>query len=263
MKSKQILFLLALSWTVFPAIASAQEEKAVKFGFYVDRGIVASRTLVLNEALTERISEIGNRIADVSGRRDLKYTFRVINDPIINAYSASGGFIYINTGLLDILQSEDELAGILGHEIAHTNLDHQIGFIRKAHESAMIGSIFGTLAGAALGAGLASAASSYATQRMAMDFGQQVGDLLSNALATAMVEGYGKDQELQADASSVRYSRNAGYDPMALVSVFKRLISIRNRLETRKGSYASALVNAEPGLEERAKKLEAANSKEK
>lgn len=94
-------------------------------------------TVVLNHKLNKRITEIGNRVAKASDKPEIKYTFRIINDSTINAYGADGGFVYINTGLLDVLESEDELAAILGHEIAHISKSHQINSLRSAHQKQM------------------------------------------------------------------------------------------------------------------------------
>lgn len=107
------LILLLLS---FPKVAFTADTKEVKFGFYQDKKVLSSMTVVLNHKLNKRITEIGNRVAKASDKPEIKYTFRIINDPTINAYAADGGFVYINTGLLDVLESEDELAAILGLE---------------------------------------------------------------------------------------------------------------------------------------------------
>ena len=68
-----------------------------------------------------------------------------------------------------------------------------------------------------------------------------------------MIKGYGKKQELEADALAIQYTKRANYDPNALVDVFKRLASIRNSLKINEQNYISSLINAEPGLEERIK----------
>lgn len=128
MRRKQIFIALFLFSLAFPKIVMAIDEKELKFGFYADRIVVSSQTILFNEALSKRISEIGNRVAKASEGSDMKYTLRIINNPAINAYSAAGGFIYVNTGLLDILESEDELASIIAHEIAHVSKSHQINF---------------------------------------------------------------------------------------------------------------------------------------
>lgn len=244
----------------------------LEFGFYADREIFATSTFVFNSALTKRISEIGNRVVLASDKPQIKYTFRVINSPVINIYAASGGFIYINTGLLDILDTEDELAAVLGHEIAHVSKRHQIHFMHSAAQAEFIGTAAGIAAGAALGVAASSMGGSsdsgyyYPTpaQQIASqlaDIGVQTGMALGQATAVCMIVGYGRAQELEADALSIQYTKRANYDYTALVSVFKKLISIRNRLESKQSTYMSSLINADPGLEERIKRVETLLSK--
>ena len=243
MHRKQVFLWLILLSLAFPKFVVALDEKEIKFGFYADRAVAASQTILFNDALVERISEIGNRIVKASGEEDMKYTFRVINDPTINAYSAAGGFIYVNTGLLDILESEDELAAILAHEIAHITNHHQIKFVYSAHRKKVAGQIAGFFFGVVLGAAGAAAmgpapspeSPSYSTYRQLtqqmVDLGFKVGEAMGYAMAVSMIKGYGKKQELEADRFAIQYTYKAGYDPYALVSVFKKLESIKNRLE--------------------------------
>ena len=120
MKVKHIIpTLVFFSLFVFPLISHAEYDEEMKFGSYADRLFISTHTILFDESINKRITEIGNRVAKVSDKPDTKYTFRIINDSNINAYSVSGGYIYINTGLLDVLESEDELASIISHEIAH------------------------------------------------------------------------------------------------------------------------------------------------
>lgn len=270
MKVKWIILIsLALFILTFPKIIFAGDDEEIKFGFYTDREVVATRTILFNDALNKRITEIGNRVTKSSGKSDMRYTFWVINDPTIGAYSAAGGFVYINTGLLDILESEDELASIMAHEIAHINKSHQINFIYALHRGEVAKEIMGAVTGGMLGALFETAATRYSysyrysylsTTGPMFDLGYRMGEPMGKGIGTAiavsMIKGYGKDQELEADALAVRYTKKAGYDPNALVSVFKKLISERNRLGINEKNYVSSLINAEPGLEERIKNAE-------
>jgi len=265
---KQIFLALILLSLAFPKFAVGVDEKEMKFGFYADRVVVATQTILFNDALSKRISEIGNRIIKASGEPDMNYTFRIINDPTINAYSAAGGFIYVTTGLLDILESEDELAAVLGHEIAHTSNNHQIKFVYSAHRKKVAGQVTGILLGVALGVagGMAMGpapspyTSSYSMHQQLVqqmvDLGFKVGGAIGDAMAVSMIKGYGKKQELEADRFAVQYTHKAGYNPNALVSVFKKLKSIKNRLEYKERVRTANLVNAEPGLEQRIKHAE-------
>jgi len=262
-----LVSLLTVSAALGAAGPSSQE---VKFGFYADREIFLNRTFVFNDVLTQRISEIGNRVASASGRPEIEYTFRVVNDPTINVYAASGGFVYINTGVLDILENTDELAAILGHEIGHVSQKHQIKFLQSAARSRATGKLagmaMGAMMGAALGAATAPSGSSYNSptysyqQQMSsqmMDVGIKAGMALGDAMSVSMIVGYGRSQELEADSLAIRYTKEAGHDPNALIRVFKKLASIRDNLKLNQDNYVSSLINAQPGLEERIKEAEA------
>jgi predicted Zn-dependent protease len=256
-----ISLLLAFPHIVKTAI---DKEKSQKFGYYTDRFLGSTETFVFDEKLNEKINEIGNRVEEAANSKNMQYTYRVINSPVINAYSVSGGFVYITTGLLDVLESEDELASIIAHEIHHINADHQIRFLYSAHRKKAAGEVGGLILGVFLGAALgqlgqsqSSISSSYNNSiitRQLVDLGMQAGQTISSALTISSIKGYGKKQELEADRYAVQHTKKAGYDPRAYVHVFERFIQIRDKLKMNKVAFISSLLNAKPGLEERIKK---------
>jgi predicted Zn-dependent protease len=256
---------------VFPFISHAEYDEETKFGFYADRFFISTHTILFDEALNKRINEIGNRVAKASGKLDVKYTFRVVNDPIINAYSAAGGYIYINTGLLDVLESEDELASVVAHEIAHTNKGHQIGFAKAARSAEISSFIIGSI----LSAAIATAISTVGQQSdspvvqgvtsgaLISGIDSQFAGAVVGGIVVHMLNGYGTENEIEADTLAIQYTKKAGYNPNAAINVFKRMINIRDRLEITENNYVSKLINAEPGLEERIKNAEDTISKAK
>lgn len=275
---KQILIGLALVSLIFPKIVLAIDEKELAFGYYADGWVVLTSTFLFNESLNTRINEIGNKVAKTSEVPDIKYTFRVVNDPAINAYSGAGGFIYVNTGLLDVLESEDELASVLAHEIAHISKHHQIDFAHAVDRRQRL--VSATISGVNVAVGVVGAtALAQATTAAATSagYGAQIAAQLNSTLAQSatssvlfgagnawlrsMISGYGRKLELEADALAIRYMKKAGYNPYALISVFKRYKSTKERLGLNERSYASHLINAEPGLDERIKYLEELISK--
>jgi predicted Zn-dependent protease len=247
---------------VSPETILAADATETRFGFYTDRATVSVLTVVISETLDRRVSEIGQRVAKTLDRPDMTWTFRVINDPAINAYSAAAGFVYVNTGLLDVLEAEDELAAVMAHEIVHTGNGHQIKFLRSANQKKAAGQAVGILLGAALavGTGMAvqsayspSASPALVNQSVSetMNLSMQVGQATGGAIAVSMIKGYGKKQELEADSQAIRCLEKAGYDPNALIRVLKKLMAIRDRLNITEKNYVSSLINAEPGLEQR------------
>lgn len=258
--------LVACWLFTWPQLGMALSDEEMKFGFHVDRGVLSQQVLVLHEAVNTKINAIGARLAKAAGKTDIQHTFRVVNDPTINAYSAAGGFVYVTTGLLDILESEDELAAVLAHELHHTNASHQINTIYAARRSEVAGRIAGTALYVVVGAGFAMLGAKTAqagyTQaapqvtEVGAKLGSGLGGLLGKSVTVSMVQGYGKDRELEADAQALQYLKKAGYDPKAFIRVLHRLISIRDQLEINEKNYTSSLINAEPGLEERLKTVE-------
>jgi len=132
--------LLFLTLAARPAVAQAAKD--VGRGHYVDALLHDGFQLLDDEQLTARVSEIGQKIVAASGNpQKYQFHFAIINDAIPTAISAAGGYVYVTTGLLRTIESEDELAAVLGHEVAHINERHPMhtGMGRKA-------SIFWTIA---------------------------------------------------------------------------------------------------------------------
>ena len=265
MKVKHIIpTLVFFSLFVFPLISHAEYDEEMKFGFYADRLFISTHTILFDEALNKRITEIGNKVAKVSDKTDMEYTFRIVNDPVINAYSTAGGYVYINTGLLDVLESEDELAFIISHEIAHACKNHSYKFALANRRSEIAGDILGMLLGSVIsvygGRAIESSDSPVVSgvgQGIAISGvdTKLVGAIVSETLIP-MLEGYGKENEIEADTLAVQYTKKAGYNPNAAINVFKKMMSIREKLNISEKNYVSKLMNAEPGLEERVKNAE-------
>ena len=284
MVKKQVAVVMILSHLIFSEFALAISEEEVKYGFYVDREMVARHTMLFNDSLINKISEIGDKIERASDKSDIKnkYIYRIINSAIPNAASVPG-FIYITTGLLENLKDEDEVATIIAHEIAHNSKSHQISFfngIRDRESTAELRStIVSELVGLAL-IGLQTKAyasintrnlspnqygyilSSQRQQRMQID--STVSKIKASstiALYESLSRGYTREQELEADKFAVRYTKKAGYSPYALITVLETLKSlgdggsVSNKLVSSKTNYVSHLINAEPGIEERMKNI--------
>lgn len=154
---------------------------------------------VYNDAeLVAYVNRIGQKIAAISHRPELEYVFTVIDSPDINAFALPGGFVYVNRGLLTYLNSEAQLAAVLGHEIGHITARHAV---RQQT--------------AARSANAASIALIFAT---GVDL-RETTSLISGAL----ISGYGRDMELEADSLGAEYLYKAGYDPNAMVEVIEVL----------------------------------------
>jgi len=261
MKSRVLTLICAISICFIPD-GSAVGVKEQKFGNYMDRLAVSSYVFVLNPAVNRRIDEIGQKLAKSSGIDDIDFTFRIISSPAINAYSLAGGFVYVSTGILDILENEDEIAAVLGHEIAHTTESHQV---RQMHSKAVKGAV-GTVGSLVLSQALATAASSMVpapqtrvhgsriqypsmtemiiydiNRQHAANLGGKLGSDIGVGITISMIEGYGKRHELEADSLAVEYLYRAGYDPEAMSRLFQKIGSLKKTLSAKQKSGISHL----------------------
>jgi len=154
--------------------------------------------------LVQYVNKVGQRVAAVSDRPELFYRFHVVDNTTINAFALPGGYIYIYRGLLTHMNSEAELAAVLAHEVGHVTARHAVQRYTKAQAyriGAMVTSIF-------------------------VPVPQAVGQL-SDLIAGAVIQGYGRAAELQADELSIRYIAKAGYD----VQATKRILETLKRLD--------------------------------
>lgn len=152
-------------------------------------------------ALQAYVERVGGRVAAVSELKDQSFTFTVLDSDVVNAFALPGGYVYVSRGLLALADNEAELAGVLGHEIGHVTARHTA----QRYDKAMLGQL-GSLGATILGGVLLG------------EGGAQMGQQLGSLGATAYVQGFSREQELQADQLGVRYMSRAGYDPEAMVS---------------------------------------------
>ena len=150
-----------------------------------------------NPALQRYVNEVGQRLARQSHRSNLEFHFTVVDSPDINAFALPGGYIYLTRGIMAYLNSEAELAAVLGHEIGHVTARHSV----QQYSASMAANI-----GLALGSILVPE----------LRGGAQ--DML-NLLGTSLLSGYGRGHELEADRLGAEYLARTGYDPQAMVKV--------------------------------------------
>jgi predicted Zn-dependent protease len=141
------------------------------------------------------VDKIGQRLVAQSDMPDRKFTFAVIDAPEINAFATPGGFIYVNRGLIGYLNSEAELAGVIGHEIAHVTARHH----GRRKTAGATSKVLSTTAYVLTGSSAVYEA--------------------SNMYGAEVISGYGRDMELEADGLGAEYMYKAGYEPEALLDV--------------------------------------------
>ncbi len=149
--------------------------------------------------LQEYVQRVGEKVAKASERPELDWKFTIVDTDDVNAFATMGGYVYISRGILPYMQNEAELAAVLGHEIGHNTAEHLKSRQRKS-----------TIAG------LASAATAIFTGIPALAD-------LTNMAGTAIVLGYGREAELEADRLGAEYLAKSGYDPDAIIQVISTL----------------------------------------
>lgn len=169
--------------------------------------------IVDDPALTAYVTQVGQRVARQSPRQDVTYRFQIVDMPEPNAFALPGGYVYVSRGLLVIANSEDELANVIGHEIAHVAARHAASRQAKALPVGILTAL-GTLAAGVIGGGQAA---------------QAVGQMGQTAGA-GLIASYGRDQEHEADRLGQDYAARAGADPSSM-SDFLRTLERATALE--------------------------------
>lgn len=176
------------------------EPQEIALGQENDQKIVAQMGLYDDAELQAYVDRIGQELAAASERPDLPWTFRVIDDPVVNAFALPGGFIYVTRGILAHMSSEAELATVLGHEIGHVTARHSVNQMSKQQ-----------LLGIGLVAGMVAAPEA-----------AQYADLLQTGLGLLTLK-FSRDDERQADELGLRYMLRTEYDPYEMPKVFNML----------------------------------------
>ena len=215
-------------------VQEVSEEHEQRFGYYMDAMAQQSWPMLEPEhPLTLAVDRIGQRLARVSDRPALQYTFKVINDPgWANALATAGGFVYVTTGLLTILETEDELAAALAHEIGHMAARHGIKKEQTRQQWALMNQILAHVvaAGGAVAAGQAtkSATGSELAAAAAARAGAVTAGGLTAVFSAVMLSAYDRDQEREADTLGLRYLEHAGYQLQAALSLLTKLEALEH-----------------------------------
>jgi len=187
------------------------EGREIEMGREAAKEISASMGLYDDDALSAYVDSVGQRLAATSERSHLTWTFRVVDDAAVNAFALPGGYIYVTRGILAHLNSEAELAGVLGHEIGHVTGRHSVNRLSKAQ-----------LGGLVLGVGTVAAQAASSSWGSAVDTGGQV-------LFAGLFSRFSRDHERQADDLGLRYMTRSSYDPHQMPGVFAMLEAVSSK----------------------------------
>jgi len=203
----------------FSLVSAQQEAQMGREGYPA----VVAEYGIYEDSTTQRYVEgVGRKLAKVSHLPDLDWHFTVIDDPSVNAFAMPGGYIYVTRGILAHLNSEAQLAGVLGHEIGHVTHRHSASQISRQQ-----------LAG--IGLGVASVLSPTAAR---------YGQVAQQALGLMFLK-YSRDHENEADQSGVDYATRAGYEPNEIPPTYAMLKRVGERAGQRLPGFLST--HPDPG----------------
>jgi predicted Zn-dependent protease len=236
-----VLILEALMW---PATSSAgvfgaagfspDEERALGKKFLL---MVESRLpLITDPDVVSYVEKLGRKILAQAGPQFFDYKFYVIRDEALNAFAAPSGLVFVHSGMLEAMDNESELAGILAHEVAHVVARHIARRIERTQKLSLI-TMVGVLAGVFLGGG-----------------GKAAEAVASGALAATSTLSlkYSREDEEEADRMAFKWVQGAGYDVRGMISTFKKI----RRYSFLGSPTIPSYMTTHPALEERIGYLE-------
>lgn len=184
-------------------------EKEVQLGRAIARKVKEEYEAADDPLIQKRVEEIGARIAFVCDRKGIDYYWTVLENDEVNAFALPGGFIYVHSGLVREVASDDELAAVLAHEAGHIAARHSIKKLQALQGYSILRILLS-----------------------AVPQTRQVGNAADIAFGE-IVSGYSRKDELLADRLGARYAKRAGYDPKAMITFLERLDEINKRKPLR------------------------------
>ncbi len=204
------------------------ERDEIKLGTQLHREV--TKKYNLTDAGLARVDRLGQRCARASLRSNLTYKFHVIQSREINGFSLPGGQIYITTALIR-MANDDELGGVLCHEVGHVVARHSLKTLKKSREYDEIANSLGELTGVA--------------GSIARDLGVALGKMGGALMLTV----HTRDEEREADFLGVRSMPGASLDPQGMVTMFQKLLKIEERNSDLLGSLFSDHPDAQERLD--------------
>jgi predicted Zn-dependent protease len=181
-------------------------EEEVKLGQAEHQKIIGKFGVYRDQELQDYIDKVGQRVAAESSRPEVEYRFTLLNDDMINAFALPGGFIYLTRGMLVHMNSESELAAVLGHEIAHVTEKHALRRETRGKGINVLNTV------------------------LAIGTGQSALYELGNIFGGSILLGFSRAFELEADEVGAQYMAKAGYSPTAMLNTIE-ILKAKDRIE--------------------------------
>lgn len=175
-----------------------------EIGYFSFQQIITQKEVVqISKEEELRLNSIFSKLVNNSGRRqEIDYSLAVVKDDTVNAFALPAGYIFVHTGLLSYVKNDDELAGILGHEIAHVDRRHSMKSItRTIGMSAVLGLVL---------------------EKSSKKRREDISKIGAVAINLALL-GYSREDEYEADAQGVKFMQKAGYQKNELVNFWRRM----------------------------------------
>jgi len=231
-----LLTSLVLSGSFVRGVYGLTTEEEKKLGKTVLLEVKKEAGFVRDLNVQTFVERVGYSIVDQVGPTPFEFKFYVINTPDVNAFSVPGGYVFVNAGLIVLAENEQELAGVLAHEIAHVTQRHVSQMIEKS-KTLNIASMVAILAAMLAGRG---------------GTGSQAAMAMATATAGALQLKYTREIETDADLNGLHYMIKAGYDPNGMINFFKRLQKMSLEMAPKIPTY----LLDHPALENRISLLE-------
>jgi predicted Zn-dependent protease len=174
-----------------------------------------------------RLERVGRKVLEDNHFSKRDYVFTALRSDEINAFAAPAGYIYVTTGMLDVIESDDELVAVLSHEIAHVEEEHGLRQYRRAQRAATLGILVSILSGQDL-------------------------SMLADFVRELVLRGYDRRYEAEADRYGYMYARRTSYDPEAMSTLLGKL----QDMELTQKSKMASWIRTHPKAEERIKSIE-------
>jgi predicted Zn-dependent protease len=221
--------ILAFPPAAFGFFESLTVEKEKELGEEFCLQLQQYYPVVQDPDLTTYINALGQKLVKQLGPQPFKFRFFILDDPTYNAFAVPGGFVFINTGLIEIMNREDELAGVLAHEITHVHQRHMAKQLEKS-KFTTVATVIAALAAVLVGGGAAA-------------------PLLTGVMAggqSAML-AYSREDESEADTLGFKWMTLAHYDPHYMMTVFQKM----NRQRWFEGNDIPVYLKTHPDLPNR------------
>jgi len=211
-------FLLASCTSEYNLATHQQEsllyssDKEVRMGDRINAGMEKQFKFIDDVDVNERVKRLLDSIVAVCDRKDILYFIRIMDEEDVNAVSIPGGYIYVFKGLIDKVQSDDQLAGVIAHEVGHINARHGVKRLQAAYGALLVQVLSMKTDNPEVAAGVNLAINSVFTE-------------------------YSQQDEFEADELAIKYMKKAGYDPNAMVQFLTILQQEQEKAALRPYSY--------------------------